>query len=422
MQQRRSLQGGAVRPRRAVVLPVVVSVLLVVALVATQVFSGNRILHVQSLGAGAPEVYTASESFASGANITVDDAAIRTQGGEEGEVRRVVKEFTNDRDFSIVGLTWTGDRDIAAFVRSQKADGTWSEWFEMDPIDPPKGSDKFGTEPIFVGKTKRVQVSTGGVDLLDGGRTDSGAPTTAKDLNAVFLDGGEGQTQGGINPVADSYTWGMPKVITRAQWGAGSSQAKSACETIYRNINRSVMVVRPGLIAGYGDETGRSGYYPWRFAHPTGENVIVPDPAFPVAMIDVKDLADWIVESAEVGTFGTFNATGFATSLSDVFKISRELTASEATERPCSDELLLANDVTPWMGPKSLPLWVPGEQFRNIALLDCATAYEAGLQIRPLKETLADALRFEEEQQGERLAGLSDEEEVVLRQRLEDGI
>lgn len=74
------------------------------------------------------------------------------------------------------------------------------------------------------------------------------------------------------------------------------------------------------------------------------------------------------------------------------------------------------------MGPKSLPLWVPGEQFRNIALLDCAAAYEAGLRIRPLKETLADALRFEEEQQGERLAGLSDEEEVVLRQRLEDGI
>ena len=257
MQQRRSLQGGAVRPRRAVVLPAVVSVLLVVALVATQVFSGNRILHVQSLGAGAPEVYTASESFASGANITVDDAAIRTQGGEEGEVRRVVKEFTNDRDFSIVGLTWTGDRDIAAFVRSQQADGTWSEWFEMDPIDPPKGSDKFGTEPIFVGKTKRVQVSTGGVDLLDGGRTDSGAPTTAKDLQAVFLDGGEGQTQGGINPVADSYTWGMPKVITRAQWGAGSSQAPYYSEpttaaTVHHTAgsNNYTEAQAPGIVRG----------------------------------------------------------------------------------------------------------------------------------------------------------------------------
>ena len=228
------------------------------------------------------------------------------------------------------------------------------------------------------------------------------------------------EDQGSISSESDSVV--APLEIDYMENMGQYPAAKSACETTYRSTNRSVMVVRPGLIAGYGDETGRSGYYPWRFAHPTGENVIVPDLAFPVAMIDVKDLAGWIVESAEVGTFGTFNATGFATSLSDVFKISRELTASESTERPCSDELLLANDVTPWMGPKSLPLWVPGEQFRNIALLDCTAAYEAGLRIRPLKETLADALRFEEEQHGERLAGLSDEEEVVLRQRLEDGI
>ena len=257
MQQRRSLQGGTARPTRAAFLPVVVSVLLVVALVATQGFSGNRILNVQSQGAGAPEVYTTSESFASGANITVDDAAIRTQGGGEGEERRVVKEFTNDRTFSIVGLTWTGERDVAAFVRSQKADGTWSEWFEMDPLNAREGSEKSGTEPIFVGKTKRVQVSTGGVDLLDRGRTDSGAPTTAKDLQAVFLDGGEGQAQGGIQPVADSYTWGMPKVITRAQWGAGRSNSPYYSEpttaaTVHHTAgsNDYTEAQAPGIVRG----------------------------------------------------------------------------------------------------------------------------------------------------------------------------
>lgn len=50
-------------------------------------------------------------------------------------------------------------------------------------------------------------------------------------------------------------------------------------------------IIRSGLIGGNGDHTGRTGYYPWRFAHPTGENVLVPDPTFPVAMIDVEDLA-----------------------------------------------------------------------------------------------------------------------------------
>ncbi|MGV0344327.1 N-acetylmuramoyl-L-alanine amidase [Corynebacterium lehmanniae] len=257
MQQRRSIQGGAARPARAAIMPVIVSVLLVTALVAANAFSGNRILKVQSLGSGAPEVYTTSSSFAAGDNITVDDAAIRTQGGEEEQVRRVVKEFSNDREFSIVGLTWTGERDIAAYVRSQKADGTWSEWFEMDPVDPQAGSDKFGTEPIYVGRTKRIQVSTGNVDLLEGGRAVSDAPTTAKDIEAVFLDGGTGTAEGGIQPVADSYTQGMPKVVTRAQWGAGRSSAPYYSEpttaaTVHHTAgsNNYSEAEAPGIVRG----------------------------------------------------------------------------------------------------------------------------------------------------------------------------
>lgn len=257
MQQRRSIQGGAARPARAAIMPVIVSVLLVTALVAANAFSGNRILQVQSLGAGAPEVYTSTSSFAAGDNITVDDAAIRTQGGEEDHVRRVVKEFSNDREFSIVGLTWTGERDVAAYVRSQKADGTWSEWFEMDPADPQAGSDKFGTEPIYVGRTKRIQVSTGNVDLLEGGRAVSDAPTTANDIEAVFLDGGTGTVQGGIQPVADSYTRGMPEVVTRAQWGAGRSSTPYYSEpttaaTVHHTAgsNNYSEAEAPGIVRG----------------------------------------------------------------------------------------------------------------------------------------------------------------------------
>lgn len=197
--------------------------------------------------------------------------------------------------------------------------------------------------------------------------------------------------------------------------------AKSACESAYRAAEEPVLIVRPGLIAGYGDETARSGYYPWRFAHPTGGDVIVPDPSSPIAMIDAEDLADWIVRSAEGGRQGVFNATGYATTLAEVFTTSRELTGSQATARPVTDEQLLACGVSPWMGPKSLPLWVPGEQLRSIALLDGGAAYEAGLQVRPLRETLAAALRYEEERQGERPAGLRDEEERKLRQSLAAG-
>ena len=226
-------------------------------MVVTAAFSGSGIVPTQSIGAGAPKVYTDETKLAAGANITVPDAAIRTQGGEEQEVRRVVKEFTKNREFSMIGLTWTGARDVVAYVRAQQPDGTWGEWYEMDQLYPPEGSTKFGTEPIYVGPTKRVQVSTANVDLLDGGRTDSDAPTTAKDIEAVFLDGGTGTVDGGIQPMADSYTWGMPKVVTRAQWGAGASRAPYYSEpttsiTVHHTAgsNDYTEAQAPGIVRG----------------------------------------------------------------------------------------------------------------------------------------------------------------------------
>lgn len=250
MQQRKRLNGQSSRMRP--LMAAVVSVALVVA----GAFGGNHIVQVQSAAPAQMDVYNASESFATGANITVDDAAVRTQGGETEE-RRVVKEFTRDREFTLFGLTWKGDRDIVAYVRAQRADGTWTEWFEMDPLDAAPGTDTFGTEPIFVEPTKRVQVSTGNVDLLENGRKDSTAPNTATDIQAVFIDGGTGTVNGNIKPVVDSYTYGMPKVITRAQWGAGKNSnptytAPVTAATVHHTAgsNNYTEAQAPGIVRG----------------------------------------------------------------------------------------------------------------------------------------------------------------------------
>ncbi|QYH19106.1 N-acetylmuramoyl-L-alanine amidase [Corynebacterium aquatimens] len=256
MQQRRRLNPAAPAAKHPL-LAAVVAAILTVAVVAAAMVTNGRILQVQNVGPANIEVYSDTDSFAAGADITVDDAAIRTQGGGEEHVRRVVKEFTRDREFSIVGLTWKGDRDIAAYVRAERPDGSWSEWYAMDPVDPPAGSDTFGTEPIYVEPTRRVQVSTGNVDMLEGGRAISDAPNTALDLNAVFLDGGTGMVTGDINPVADSYTRGMPKVITRAQWGAGASRNPTYTEpvtaaTVHHTAgsNNYTEAQAPGIVRG----------------------------------------------------------------------------------------------------------------------------------------------------------------------------
>ena len=258
MQQRRRLNAAPTRVHP--MLTAAVAVIVAAAMIAAAGFGGHRILQVQSAAPASADVYSATGSFADGADVVVDDAAVKTQS--TGDKRRVVKEFTRDHEFSLFALTWTGERDIVAYVRSQRADGSWSPWFLMDPANPPEGSQKFGTEPIFVEPTKRVQVSTGNVDLLENGRTQSSAPTTARDLEAVFLDGGTGTVgagkggdgaasaaagngaaagggaaaagavSGGIKQVADSYSYAMPKVITRAQWGAGNSGTPTYTEPV----------------------------------------------------------------------------------------------------------------------------------------------------------------------------------------------
>lgn len=70
------------------------------------------------------------------------------------------------------------------------------------------------------------------------------------------------------------------------------------------------MIVRPGLIGGSGDLTRRSSYYPWRFVHPTGMDVLVPDQGIPVAMIDVLDVAAWVVHAISAQLMRVFNVTG----------------------------------------------------------------------------------------------------------------
>lgn len=195
--------------------------------------------------------------------------------------------------------------------------------------------------------------------------------------------------------------------------------AKVACEDAVRASGRSWTIIRPGLIGGAGDTSGRSGYYPWRFAHPTGADVLVPpDLTFPVALIDVEDLARWAIHCAEHGVCGVFNATGPTTTLSDVLATAREVAASTATPRPVPAETLAGAGITHWMGPRSLPLWIDDPAWRWFSTLDTAAARRHGLSLRPLRDTLAAALAYEETRTDPRQAGLTDEGERFLRELL----
>jgi 2'-hydroxyisoflavone reductase len=198
-------------------------------------------------------------------------------------------------------------------------------------------------------------------------------------------------------------------------------QAKVACERHVTEVFGAdrCLVARAGLVAGPGDTSDRTGYWPLRFAHPAAEDgsVLVPDASGVGAqVIDVRDLAAWIVASAAAGRTGTFNAIGESMPLAEHLEVAREVGRHDGRLVEVGQEWLLAHGVEPWAGPRSLPLWLPLPEYAGFATRDTRAAEAAGLVARPLEDTLTDALAWELRagRHRARQAGLSDADERVL--------
>jgi nucleoside-diphosphate-sugar epimerase len=176
-------------------------------------------------------------------------------------------------------------------------------------------------------------------------------------------------------------------------------EAKVACE---RHVltglgaDRS-MIVRAGLIGGPGDVSDRSGYWPLRFARPATADGSVLVPAAPdlaTQLVDARDLAAWIIRAAHQ-THGTFDATGDLVLLGDHLRLAREVAGHTGSIVAAEGAWLLSHGVRPWMGERSMPLWLPDLDWAGMGGRDNRRARAAGLALRPLAETLADTLDWE---------------------------
>ena len=193
--------------------------------------------------------------------------------------------------------------------------------------------------------------------------------------------------------------------------------AKAAAEraSVSRLENR-LLVARPGLIVGPGDRSDRFGYWPARLHR--GGNVLTPTMARRfVQVIDVADLAAWIVRVGREQTVGTMNAVGDIHPMAEFFTEVVTVTGTSATLIPVDDETLLAHDIRFWAGPRSLPLWVP-QSDSGFAQRDRSSYLASGGTSRPLRETITRVL---EDEIGRgldrpRRAGLTREAEAAVLQ------
>jgi 2'-hydroxyisoflavone reductase len=161
-------------------------------------------------------------------------------------------------------------------------------------------------------------------------------------------------------------------------------------------------IVRPGLIVGPGDPTDRFTYWPVRVAR--GGEVLAPgDGADPVQLIDVKDLAAFILGLVEGKTTGTFNATGpvQALSMRALLEACKQASGSDATFTWAQAAFLEEQKVRPW---SDMPVWIPrsSEEVGGMGRVSNARAVARGLTFRPVEDTARDTLAWFKTQPPER--------------------
>lgn len=199
----------------------------------------------------------------------------------------------------------------------------------------------------------------------------------------------------GVDESADLNTLPDPTVeeVTGETYGGLKVLCEAAAEAA---MPGRVLQVRAGLIVGPYDPTDRFTYWPVRAAR--GGRMLVPPADSPCQLIDVRDLAAWIIAMIEDNKTGIYNATGPAQpyTFGELMQVCRTAGENVADLVEVSEDFIVEHEIAPWT---DLPLWLPSDS-NGLTRASIDRALRDGLTFRPPEETVHATLSWYQTEYG----------------------
>ncbi len=162
-------------------------------------------------------------------------------------------------------------------------------------------------------------------------------------------------------------------------------------------LGDKLTIVRPGPIKGNRDTT--PDLLTWLIrAQKGGQHIGPGDGSDPVELVDVKDVARFLMLAIDSSLHGTFNLTGRPMTFRAFLNACNAATRSDAQFVWIPQDFLhqhgLETDFALRLFAGNFPFWRPAGAMPGLLQVSSEKAFRAGWQTRPFQETALDCLTY----------------------------
>ena len=182
-----------------------------------------------------------------------------------------------------------------------------------------------------------------------------------------------------------------------------------------------ITILRPTWVAGPGDRSDRFTYWPVRVSR-GGEMLVPGTAADKIQIVDVRDMATFVVDSLERRITGIYNmvAPPGSASMGELLVDSQAITDTKVNLTWVDLPFMEANElIRRGVVGRALPIWGPASgDTRSDAIVNGDRSFSKGMKTRPLKETIRDTFSWwqtlPEDRRENMRAGLNADREAEL--------